>query len=51
MLSEINRCQNMLNNPNFVSRAPQEKVDQEKQKLENYQKQLNEIEKSIKELE
>ena len=51
MFSEIGRCQNMLNNPNFVNRAPQEKVEQEKQKLENYQKQLTEIEKSISELE
>ncbi len=43
--SEIERCQRMLGNPNFVSKAPQAKIDQEKAKLalhENNLKDLNE---------
>lgn len=50
MISEIARCKGMLSNVNFISKAPIEKVDAEKAKLDNYQKQLNEIEKSIAEL-
>ncbi len=40
---EIERCNNMLSNPNFVNKAPQAKVDSEKEKLVNYQKQLEEV--------
>ena len=29
----------MLNNPGFVNKAPKEKVDAEKEKLEGYKKQ------------
>ena len=38
--AEIARCENMLNNPNFVSKAPKEKVDAEKAKLEDFKKRL-----------
>ncbi len=34
--SEIDRCEKMLSNPNFVSKAPQSKVELEKKKLEDY---------------
>ena len=34
---EIKRCEGMLSNPNFVSKAPQQKVDAEKAKLADYQ--------------
>lgn len=33
---EIKRCEGMLNNPNFVGKAPQAKIDEEKAKLEKY---------------
>lgn len=33
---EINRCNSMLNNQNFISKAPKEKIDLEKQKLEQH---------------
>ncbi len=49
-LAEIARCNGMLSNPNFVSKAPEEKINQEKEKKANYEKQLLEIEKSINEL-
>ncbi|HHU55804.1 MAG TPA: valine--tRNA ligase [Acholeplasmataceae bacterium] len=47
MLQEIKRCQGMLNNPNFVSKAPKEKVELEKRKLEEYLSRLDEIEKLL----
>nr|WP_318034301.1 tetrahydrofolate dehydrogenase/cyclohydrolase catalytic domain-containing protein [Mycoplasmopsis bovis] len=37
---EINRAQNMLNNPNFINKAPKEKIALEQEKLEKYKKQL-----------
>ncbi len=43
MLSEIKRSNGMLNNPNFVNKAPKEKVDLEKQKLADYEAKLNKI--------
>ena len=39
--SEIARCEGMLNNPNFVSRAPKEKVELEKAKLADFKKRLS----------
>lgn len=41
--SEIERCEKMLSNPNFVERAPKEKVALEKSKLEGYKKRLNDL--------
>ena len=51
MINEIARCKGMLSNVNFTSKAPKEKVAAEQEKLDNYEKQLSEIEKSIKELQ
>ena len=45
---EINRAKSMLANPNFVSKAPKEKVDAEKQKLEKYLQQKQIILNSLK---
>lgn len=39
--NEIKRAQSMLANENFVLKAPKEKVDQEKEKLDNYNRQLS----------
>ena len=47
LLKEIDRCKMMLNNPNFVSKAPAQKVNEEKEKLSNYEKQLLDVEKLI----
>ena len=41
--SEIKRCEGMLNNPNFVARAPKEKVELEKQKLAEFKKRLSDL--------
>lgn len=37
---EIKRASNMLANPNFVSKAPEAKVNQEKEKLKDYEEKL-----------
>ena len=39
--NEVIRCERMLNNPNFVSKAPEAKINQEKEKLQAYQNELN----------
>jgi len=41
--SEIARCEGMLNNPNFVNRAPKEKVELERSKLESFKKRLQDL--------
>jgi len=40
----------MLNNPNFISKAPQSKVEEEKQKLIKYQENYQEVISRLKEL-
>jgi valyl-tRNA synthetase len=41
--AEIKRSEGMLNNPNFVSKAPQEKVELERKKLEENKRKLAEL--------
>ncbi len=50
MINEIKRCENMLNNDNFRSKAPQAKISEEQDKLNAYKNRLSEIEKIINEL-
>ncbi|MCX5775641.1 MAG: hypothetical protein NTV44_04700, partial [Firmicutes bacterium] len=38
--NEVKRCQGMLSNPSFVSKAPAEKIAAENEKLGKYQTQL-----------
>ena len=40
---EIERAEKMLSNPGFLSKAPQEKIDEEKAKLEKYKEMLEKI--------
>lgn len=47
---EIKRCEGMLNNPNFMSKAPQVKVDQEKQKLLDYKDRYEKAKTRLMEL-
>ena len=49
--NEINRGEKMLSNPNFVSKASVEKVNAEKEKLENYKTRYTVVINQIKELE
>ncbi|NLC26597.1 MAG: hypothetical protein GX777_08265, partial [Fastidiosipila sp.] len=47
---EIQRSLNMLNNKNFVDRAPKEVVNNEKAKFERYQDELKHAEKRVEAL-
>lgn len=48
--AEITRATNMLSNPNFTNKAPQAKVDAEKEKLAGYQRQFEIVSSQLKEL-
>ena len=48
--SEIFRCEKMLGNPGFVSKAPAEKIALEKNKLEQHKKNLAELEAKLSSL-
>ncbi|MGE4572264.1 MAG: valine--tRNA ligase [Candidatus Izemoplasmatales bacterium] len=50
LAGEIKRCQGMLNNPNFMNKAPQSKIDEEKDKLSSYEEQFSEAKKRLAEL-
>ena len=47
LLNEISRGEKMLSNEKFVSRAPKDKIDNEKDKLSNYKKQYQEVKKTL----
>ena len=48
--NEILRCERMLQNPNFIAKAPQAKVEQEKEKLELHKANLANLEEKLKKL-
>lgn len=48
--SEIKRSEGMLNNPNFLAKAPKEKVEMEKSKLKLHQDNLKDLEEKLKKL-
>ena len=43
LTKEIARCEGMLNNPNFVNKAPAAKVETEKEKLEKYKEMQEKV--------
>lgn len=43
LTKEIARCQGMLNNPNFVNKAPAAKVEAERAKLARYQEMMEKV--------
>ena len=45
---EIARATGMLNNPNFVSKAPETKINEEKSKLEKYTRMLKQVEERLR---
>jgi len=47
---EIKRCQGMLNNPNFLKKAPESKVKEEKEKLSDYQERQAKAKQRLTEL-
>ena len=47
---EIKRCEGMLGNEKFISKAPQAKIDEEKTKLEKYQQMLAQVRERLQAL-
>jgi len=47
---EIKRCEGMLRNPRFMEKAPQPKIEEEQNKLANYQDNLKEAKLRLDEL-
>jgi valyl-tRNA synthetase len=47
---EIKRCDGMLNNERFISKAPEAKVQAERDKLEKYTQMLNQVEERLAQL-
>ena len=50
LTGEIKRGEGMLSNPNFVNKAPEAKVNAEKEKLEGYKSQYAIVEKQLEEM-
>lgn len=50
LIGEIKRCEGMLSNPNFVSKAPQQKVDTEKAKLADYKTKYESVQEKIEKM-
>ena len=46
--SEVARCEKMLSNPGFVNKAPEKKIQEEKDKLEKYKEMLAKVEQRLK---
>ena len=46
--SEVLRCEKMLSNPGFINKAPEAKINQEKEKLEKYKQMLEKVKESLK---
>ena len=47
MDGEIKRCEGMLNNPNFVNKAPEAKVNAEREKLAKYKAMKEKLEEQL----
>ena len=48
--NEISRCQKMLDNPNFIAKAPKEKIEQEKAKLELHNNNLTQLKQKLQKI-
>ncbi|MBO4286411.1 MAG: valine--tRNA ligase [Bacilli bacterium] len=49
-LEETNRCEKMLSNPSFVEKAPKEKVELERNKLQTHQENIARIKEKLQKL-
>jgi valyl-tRNA synthetase len=47
LTGEIKRCEGMLSNPNFTSKAPAAKVEAERTKLADYQSKYDAIKEKL----
>ncbi len=46
--AEVSRCEKMLSNPGFINKAPETKINEEKEKLEKYKQMLEKVVESLK---
>ncbi len=51
LAKEIARCQGMLSNPNFVNKAPEAKVNAEKEKLQKYEEMMEKVNTQLKQMD
>ena len=45
---EVSRCEKMLSNPGFINKAPEAKINEEKEKLAKYKQMLEKVLESLK---
>ncbi len=50
LTKEISRCEGMLGNEKFISKAPEKKVNEEKDKLEGYKKMMQQVKERLSQL-
>lgn len=50
LTKEISRCEGMLGNEKFISKAPEKKVNEEKEKLEGYKKMMQQVKERLSQL-
>ena len=50
LIQEIKRCEGMLSNTRFIEKAPEFKINQEREKRDNYETQLKKVRARIKDL-
>ena len=50
LIKEISRCEGMLGNEKFISKAPEKKVNEEKDKLEGYKKMMQQVKERLSQL-
>ncbi len=48
--AEVQRCEKMLSNPGFVNKAPEAKINEEKEKLNKYKEMLNSTQERLSKL-
>ena len=48
LISEVERCEKMLSNQGFLSKAPEKKIQEEKDKLKKYKEMLTKVEERLK---
>ena len=48
--AEVERSQKILSNPGFMSKAPEAKINEEKEKLTKYTEMLEKVEERLKNL-
>ena len=51
LAKEIARCQGMLSNPNFVNKAPEAKVNAEKEKLQKYEEMMEKVKTQLTQMD